>query len=171
MYRWGRDMAVLVRGLSREQSQDIFKWTVEKEITSTLREDVLDKLRWHQKQGHMVVLVSGAFQEILELVAHDLGIQYFVGTALQVRRRRYTGGTDGPFCFGQDKARLLKEFTDRAEHSIDLGGSYAYADRIFDVPMLEVVGNRVAVYPDEQLRTYAEGKGWSIVQGETVEVR
>ncbi len=171
VYRWGKDMAVLVKGLSKEQGQGMFRWIVEQEVTSTLREDVLDRLRWHQNQGHTVVLVSGAFQEILELVGHDLGVQYAVGTALRVRRGHYTGGIDGPFCFGEDKARLLLSFLNKLGQEIDLGSSYAYADRIYDLPMLEMVGNPVAVYPDERLKAHAEGRGWGVVDGETVEAR
>jgi phosphoserine phosphatase len=43
-------------------------------------------------------------------------------------------------------------------------GSYAYADSILDLPMLEKVGNPVAVYPDEGLRSHAAASGWEIFE-------
>ena len=45
---------------------------------------------------------------------------------------------------------------------IDLSQSYAYSDSITDLPMLEVVGNPVAVNPDKDLRRIAEERGWQI---------
>jgi phosphoserine phosphatase len=44
-----------------------------------------------------------------------------------------------------------------------LDASYAYADSLTDVPVLELVGHPVAVYPDEGLAALAWQKGWPIL--------
>ncbi len=165
VYRWGKDMAALTRGLSQTEAQEMFKWTVAQEITSTLREDVIHEMRWHQEQCHLVVPVSGAFQEVLDIVGQELGVKHIVGTKLKLRRRLYTGGIDGPFCFGQDKANMLQQRLDELEDDVDLSNSYAYADRYYDLPLLEMVGNPVAVYPDEKLKRHAQENSWKILEG------
>jgi fatty acyl-CoA reductase len=45
---------------------------------------------------------------------------------------------------------------------VDLHRSYAYADSISDLPMLEAVGNPVAVNPDRRLAAAARSRGWQI---------
>jgi phosphoserine phosphatase len=46
---------------------------------------------------------------------------------------------------------------------VDLAGSFAYADSISDLPLLELVGNPTAVYPDEQLATVAREQHWAML--------
>jgi phosphoserine phosphatase len=45
---------------------------------------------------------------------------------------------------------------------VDLSRSYAYADSISDLPMLEAVGNPVAVNPDRRLAAAAKERGWQL---------
>jgi len=49
-----------------------------------------------------------------------------------------------------------------AREGLDLAGSYAYSDSITDLPMLEAVGQPVAVNPDRELRREADRRGWQI---------
>jgi hypothetical protein len=42
---------------------------------------------------------------------------------------------------------------------IDLAASYAYADSIYDLPLLEAVGHPVAVSPEERLASIARQRG------------
>ncbi len=53
---------------------------------------------------------------------------------------------------------------------IDLAASYAYADSIYDLPLLEAVGHPVAVSPEERLAPLGAGlasitrqRGWPIL--------
>jgi hypothetical protein len=45
---------------------------------------------------------------------------------------------------------------------IDLANSYAYSDSITDLPMLELVGNPVAVNPDRDLARVAREREWEV---------
>jgi len=58
---------------------------------------------------------------------------------------------------------LLTELLNRAGLEVDLSQSFAYGDSISDVPLLELVGNPVAVYPDSQLWDHASQRGWRIL--------
>ncbi|MGH7338800.1 MAG: HAD family hydrolase, partial [Myxococcota bacterium] len=44
----------------------------------------------------------------------------------------------------------------------DLTKSYAYADSLSDLPMLESVGHPVAVNPDPRLRRIARERRWAV---------
>jgi phosphoserine phosphatase len=48
------------------------------------------------------------------------------------------------------------------KRNVDLSRSYAYADSISDLPMLEAVGIPVVVNPDGRLEKAAKSRGWQI---------
>jgi len=159
---WVSDMPWLLVGLRQEEAQEVFRWVTDQALLPSLRPDVAEILRQHQAEGHLVVLVSGAFEELLAYLGERLGVQHVVGTRLEVKRARYSGRAVRP-CFGQDKVALLTEYLDRNGLEADLGQSFAYGDSIFDVSILELVGNPVAVYPDGQLWDYASQRGWRVI--------
>ena len=110
-----------------------------------------------------MVIVSAAFSELLRVVGQRLGVSNIIGTKLEVVDGRYTGNAVQPLCFAGNKAKLLKEFIDQNGLEIDSSSSFAYADSIFDAPLLKLVGNPVATYPDKDLRQLAEQNGWQIL--------
>jgi phosphoserine phosphatase len=72
----------------------------------------------------------------------------------------YTGELTGAPVAGDARARMLASFARR--RNLDLSRSYAYADSISDLPMLEAVGNPVAVNPDRRLGAAAKDRGWRV---------
>jgi hypothetical protein len=59
--------------------------------------------------------------------------------------------------------RALEETRQLArERGLDLAHSYGYGDSLNDVPLLETVGNPVAINPDMRLRRYAKRRGWDL---------
>ena len=54
-----------------------------------------------------------------------------------------------------------------AEHDYDLTKCYAYTDSQTDLPMLELVGNPVAVNPDSELRKIATEHEWPVLDFQT----
>ncbi len=159
---WVKNMPCLLVGLRPEESQEIFRWVTDQALIPSLRPDVAEVLRQHQAKGHQVILVSGAFEELLACLGERLGVQHVVGTRLELKRGRYSGRAVTP-CFGHDKVTLLTELLAKSRLDIDLSQSFAYGDSIFDVPVLELVGNPVAVYPDDELWDYASQEGWRIL--------
>ena len=166
MRRWLQDMAIMFKGYSWGQAQELFYWIARREVAPGLHQQVMDQLRWHQGEGHIVVLVSGTFRELLQMVAEELRVPYAVGTILETHDGRYTGRITGPPCFGQEKAKQVLSFLKRDGLDVGLSDSYAYADRIYDLPLLEMVGHQVAVYPDGRLRRVARDRGWRIIAHE-----
>ena len=158
--KWMEDLGGIFKGASREEGLEAFHWVADNYIFKSLRSDVVDILHQHKQNGHMVVIISASFSELLEIVGQRLGVPYVIGTKLEVINGSYTGKIAKPLCFSENKAKLLKDFIYQNGLEIDSSSSFAYADSIFDVPLLQLVGNPVATYPDENLRQLAEHNGW-----------
>ena len=101
-----------------------------------LRPDVLDRLAWHRRMGHHVVLVSASFGVYLRPLAAALGVDGVVATELTVEDTRCTGALSGGNCRGIEKVRRLHAYLD--EH---VGGRaavelWAYGDSSGDLELL-----------------------------------
>lgn len=161
--RWGKDLAFIVDGLGKEEVAKLFGLLIDQYVLNRLRPEVIKIMGNHQSRGQIVVLVSGAFRELLEITGRRLGVFHVVGTKLEIIDGIYTGKIINPLCFGVNKVILFKEFMESIRIEIDLNSSFAYANSIDDTPMLEMVGNPVVVYPDRKLRQIALQKGWKLL--------
>ncbi len=132
----------------------------EQEITRRLLPGALARLRWHQRAGHCVVLLSGTLDLLLAPLAEHLGVHARIGTELEVANQRLTGRIIGLHPFGAAKAECLAAMN-RAG-AFDLTRSFAYADHYADRHLLAAVGHPVAANPDRRLRHLAERHGWMI---------
>jgi len=73
------------------------------------RDDVIERLRGHLKDGHRVVLVSASPELYVDVVAQALGAHGAVATRLAVDPLgRLTGGYLGRNCRGEEKLRRLE---------------------------------------------------------------
>ncbi len=160
---WAQDMAWLFKGFTIEEGEEVFQWVIEQRVKPNLRTDVLDILRDHQAKGHTVALVSGSPQQLLDAVASSLGIDYALGTALEVKDGRYTGSMTGPLSMNEGKVAAVEEWAARMNLDLDWSKTFAYGDSRGDIDLLQRVGHPVAVYPDEALRAIAEERGWQIM--------
>jgi HAD superfamily hydrolase (TIGR01490 family) len=160
---WARDMAWLFRGFSVEEGEELFRWLIEKRVRPYLRTDIIEILRDHQSKDHVVALVSGSPQQVLDSIAADLGIEYALGTSLEVKDGRYTGSMTGPLSMGAGKITAVEDWAAEKNLDIDWSESFAYGDGRGDIPLLEKVGHPVAVYPDEVLKAVAQERGWQII--------
>ncbi|TPX02373.1 HAD-IB family hydrolase, partial [Schumannella luteola] len=81
-----------------------------------------------------------------------------LGTRVEAVDGVYTGRLIGTVLHAEHKAVAARALAD--ELGADLAASWAYSDSRNDIPLLELVGNRVAVNPDAGLTRYAAEKGW-----------
>jgi phosphatidylglycerophosphatase C len=73
-----------------------------------LRPDVVDRVDWHRRQGHELVLVSASLAVYLELIANKLGFDAVLATELAIDdRERLTGELAGANVRGAEKVRRL----------------------------------------------------------------
>ena len=127
-------------------------------VLKRLYPEAIAALREHKSAGHRIVLLSGTLDFLLEPfkdLADDV-----LAARLEEENGVYTGELSGAPVAGEARARMLASFARR--RNVDLSRSYAYADSISDLPMLEAVGIPVVVNPDARLRAAARDRGWQI---------
>ena len=112
--------------------------------------------------GHDRIVVSASPIELVGRISDALGLEGAVATRSELDDGCYTGRLAGEFCYGHGKVIEIEKLA--AERGYDLTRSWAYSDSISDLPMMERVGNAVAVNPDKELRRLAGERGWRIVE-------
>jgi phosphoserine phosphatase len=126
---------------------------------------MLEEVHEHQDAGRATFIISAAGHELVELLAEVLGMDGGIGTRYEVLPdHTLSGKIEGPFIYGEGKVEAMRDFA--REHDLDLAESYAYSDSASDLPMLEAVGNPVAVNPDPELAAVAKREGWRILRFE-----
>jgi HAD superfamily hydrolase (TIGR01490 family) len=113
----------------------------------------------HHAAGRDVVLVSSSGEEVVGPIGERLGVDHVVATRMVVEDGRYTGEISF-YAYGEGKAVAIRELA--VERGYELEQCWAYSDSFTDRPMLEVVGNPVAVNPDKALRRHAAEQGWRL---------
>jgi putative phosphoserine phosphatase/1-acylglycerol-3-phosphate O-acyltransferase len=142
-----------------EMGERIFAHSVADQIYPEMR----DLVRAHQRRGHTVVLSSSALTMQAKPVAHYLGIDYVVSNRFVVDEHGVlTGAIEQPVIWGPTKATSVQKFA--ADHDIDLGASYFYADGDEDLALMHLVGNPRPVNPGPTLTRVAERRGWPILR-------
>lgn len=161
--KWGETMGWLLRGWTPDEAGALFRRLMEEQIRPNLRSDVLERVRQHQAAGHTVALVSGTFAPFLDLIAQEIDVPHAIGTPLEVRDGHYTGRIVPPLCQGEGKPQRAQAYFEERGLEVDWAASFAYADRDLDIPLLDLVGQPVAVYPDEALLAHAQVQGWPTI--------
>jgi phosphatidylglycerophosphatase C len=76
-----------------------------------LRADVIERVEWHRRQGHELVVVSASLATYLDLIANKLGFDAVLATELAVGDDgRLTGELAGPNVRGAEKVRRLDQW-------------------------------------------------------------
>ncbi len=105
-----------------------------------MRDDVVKRLRWHQAQGHVVILVSASLSPYLEPLGDLLEVDAVLCTELESDGKKYTGNIKGVNCRGPEKVRRIQSWCDSARIPMS-SVRYAYGDSSGDTEMLAFVEN------------------------------
>jgi HAD superfamily hydrolase (TIGR01490 family) len=163
---WARDMGWLFRGWTPQEAHAASQWITENYVIPKLLPNIIARLKNHQQDSHRVILLSGTPTPLLAAIGYNLSVEEVVGTPLRIRNGRYTGASEPPVCQGANKVLRLERYLGETEE-INWSESWAYADSLSDLPVLERVGHPVVVHPDPPLATLAKERGWEmILEGE-----
>jgi HAD superfamily hydrolase (TIGR01490 family) len=158
-----------IRGQRQEDVTQLGRAVAHEELIPRLYPQAVELISRHKRAGREVFICSSSPQDFLEILAEALSTDGVLGTRAELEDGRYTGRLDGLMCHGREKARRVTELAE--QRGIDLARSYAYSDSVNDLPMLELVGNPVAMNPDRDLRAVARDKGWQILDFRTARRR
>jgi phosphatidylglycerophosphatase C len=103
-------------------------------LPKIVKPEGLQRIKWHQDQGHRCILVSANLEVFLESWAKSAGFVGCIATRLKVSPEGIiTGKLLGPNCWGEEKVRRLKEMIGN-DHVI----LYAYGDSRGDRELLAI---------------------------------
>lgn len=105
----------------------------ERVIPRMERPQGMERLAWHQQQGHRCILVSASLDIYLQRWARERGLALALTSSLQVSDNGLVQGRlQGANCFGEEKvSRVRQALADTRPEKI-----YAYGDTRGDMPML-----------------------------------
>jgi len=129
-------------------------------VLSRLSPDAVRRIRQHRAAGHQTVLITGAIRPLTRpliplfdhIEAADLAVD---------DRGVCTGYLASSPLVGESRGAWMRSYA--AEHGIDMTASFGYADSHSDLPLLEAIGNPVAVRPDVALYRHARKSHWDVV--------
>lgn len=106
-------VAVLRRVLAGRAADELHATAVAygERLPEQFRPDMVERIRWHQGEGHEVVIVSASLRAYLDPVVEHLGLDGVCAVELEVDQGgRLTGAMVGPNCRGHQKVVRLTEW-------------------------------------------------------------
>ncbi|MEJ6012912.1 HAD family hydrolase [Corynebacterium sp. H127] len=152
-------LTTMIAGWEIAQVRQIAEETMKNVVSPAIYAEARDLINFHQNLGHDVIIISASATELVAPIAKELGVDQIVATELATKDGVLTGEVLF-YAKGPAKANEIRRLA--KEHGYDLDRSFAYSDSSTDIPMLECVGNAVAVNPDRALRRAAIANNWEI---------
>ena len=108
---------------------------------SAVTDGARDRIAWHRREGHEVVIVSASLDVYLAEVARSLGVAHVLSTGLDVDDGGLcTGRLRGANCRGAEKATRLRALLDGEDVEL-----WAYGNSAGDDEMLSLAQHPIRV--------------------------
>ena len=104
-----------------------------KRIDNIVRPKAMERIEWHQQQGHQVVIVSASMEDYLKPWCIRNGLD-LIATRIEIKSGVITGKLRSRNCYGIEKVNRVHEAYNLGEY----GCIYAYGDSRGDKEMLEI---------------------------------
>jgi putative phosphoserine phosphatase/1-acylglycerol-3-phosphate O-acyltransferase len=157
----GRQAVVAMRGHSRAQVRDA-ALAAAPDLVAMIQPYAQQVIDGHRAAGRSVVLATTTPRDLIEPFAKLIGFDAVIATTYDVDADgNYTGELVGPYVWSRGKRDAVVSWA--IENNVDLSGSYAYSDSVFDEPLLAKVGFPHCVNPDWRLRLMAAARRWPVM--------
>jgi phosphatidylglycerophosphatase C len=136
----------------------------DKVMRSNLHRKAIDQIAADRAAGRVLVLVTASYELYVEAIARRLGMDYFIGTRLEIDPDgRVRARIIGENCYDDAKIERIESLF--AEQGWQRAESHvrAYSDHVSDRAMLEFADEAIATTPTPLLRRLAKTRGWQIV--------
>ncbi len=153
-------MTTWVKGLHERTMNDMAAEVCEKVLLPSLFKSGKEEIRHHQDNNAGTVILSSSLTPVCLRIRDFLGIDDVICSDLEVFNGLYTGRSNGPLCFGAEKAIQLRKFCEINDSSPEK--SWYYGDSESDIPVMEVVGHPTCINPERRLRKMADRKNWKV---------
>jgi phosphatidylglycerophosphatase C len=103
------------------------------QIDKITRPRAIEKIRWHQNQGHKVVIVSASMESWIKGWCEKNNVE-LIATKLEIRNNKLTGKFATKNCHGIEKANRVREIYDLNQYD----HIYAYGDSHGDKELMKL---------------------------------
>lgn len=115
--------------------------------------NVVEELKKKKEEGYIIVLCTASVEEYMQYTR--LPIDVLIGTKTKRVNNHPTSTIISKNCKREEKVVRINEYLKEKGYEIDYDNSWGYSDSITDMPMLQMVKNRVRI----ELKT-GEMKTW-----------
>lgn len=157
-------MQIYVNALHTLTKAELEHYFEEMKVTMQehFNEKVVAMARQHKSEGMHVMLVSGAYTPLLHAVTEGIEFEMIIGTDIPFTADgTFDSETEIYHIQGKRKTEMIMKTLEGQQ--VDWEHSFAYGDSYSDLPVLELVGNPVAVRPEERLQKIAVEREWTIL--------
>ena len=105
--------------------------------------NVVKELLERKKEGCLIWLVSASPEVYLQFT--DLPVDQIIGTKTKMINGKTTNKIIGKNCKGEAKVERIQALLKEQQLEIDYDHSYGYSDSTSDLPMLNLVKNRIRI--------------------------
>ncbi len=127
------------RGLSREEISARGRTAFMELLVPRIRGAALAEMERCRREGFEIVLLTGAFDFLIEPFAKDHGVRHWRATRLEYRTGVFTGRLEEEALRGDKKVAVLDTLLGNA--AVDWHACRAYGDEESDLPVLRRVGH------------------------------
>ena len=135
---------------------------VNQKLITMLRPSILQKIKYHKKQGAYIVLLSAALPYICLPIAKHLKLDDVICSIMEIKNGLFSGKPLGKMCIEEEKEIRVKQYC--LDKTYNLSEAYCYGDSYSDRFALSIVGNPVGVAADKKLRKLAKIKRWTLME-------
>jgi Haloacid Dehalogenase superfamily, subfamily IB, phosphoserine phosphatase-like len=126
-----------------------------------LTDDLTYDLLKEAKSADKVLIASGSHDFLVKGFAEYFGIEFSIGTPVEIKKDIFTGTLTGEPTFSDGKVKAVKNWC--YNNNLKIEDSIFYSDSINDLPMLESCGEPIVVNPDDNLRKIAIDRSYKII--------
>jgi len=107
------------------------------------------QIEWHKKQNHKIFFISGSPDFLVSEMAAKYDVTEYRGTIYKVDENNKFTGEIKKLWNSENKEIVIDQLIKK--YNVDLEKSYAYGDTTGDFSMLKLMGNPVAINPNQAL--------------------
>ena len=82
---------------------------IDEKIDYYIRNNILKRLRWHQKNDHVTILLSASLDLYINYVGGKYNFDHVECSILEIDKHLFTGQIKGDNCYGNEKVKRLKK--------------------------------------------------------------
>jgi HAD superfamily hydrolase (TIGR01490 family) len=148
-------------GSSTKVEVEHFFSQIGEQMSDNLSAEVLERFHQHKMDGYYTMLVSGAYEPLLNSVTKKVNFDCIIGSRIPYVEEKLQKSAPISYIYGERKMESINAHLSNTK--IDWANSYAYGDSFTDLNVLELVGNPVAVNPEPGLLEVAHNNKWEIM--------